>query len=662
MSTRSSTRNLFPPLDNPELTIRRRSHADPTLLNDFEMVAEGNVPDLRTMEELCQPSLNGRGGPIAPIAIQAMNFGLKNDMIQQSIKVNGVTDDALRLYLFPHSLTHHATTWFDRFPRNSINIFEQMAKMLLGKNFPPSMVTKLRNEITDFLQRLDGSLFKAWEHYKLSIDRCPNHNMLPVTQIDTCYNGLNLRHRDTINAAAGGTFMKRHPEECYDLIKNITAHHNDWDTSAQQSESSSSITSSSDTEIAALKAKMTKINKNLMRVLHVNQQVKVVTPNCETCGGPHSFNDCPATVGNTQNAYATRAYQGGNSYQPQAYQAPAYKAPGYQDPVHQPQIPQPQVVTTNEFTNFMKFMKMNTASSSGSRTLPGNTITNPKEKLKGITTRSGTAYQGPTIPTTSSSFPPVVERETEATKDTVHPTNNGSTKDVQPLLSLPDLSPTCMTLELADHSISRPVGVAEDVYVKVGTFRFPANFVVVDFDADPRVPLILGRTFLKTEKALIDVFEGELTLCVGKEAITFNLYQTSRYSANYNDMTKNRIDVIDITSKIDKSSIDEPPEVELKDLPPHLKYAFLEGDDKLPVIIVKYLSDEEKTSLIMVLKSHKRAIAWKLSDIKGITQNFVLIKFSWRMTSNHRFNIREGSILKSMMSSRMRFLNSSMLD
>nr|GEW97840.1 hypothetical protein [Tanacetum cinerariifolium] len=84
MSTRSSARNFFPPLDNQELTIRRRSRADPTLLNDFVMFAEGNgdppVPDLRTMEELCQPSLNGQGGPIA---IQATNFGLKNDMIQQ---------------------------------------------------------------------------------------------------------------------------------------------------------------------------------------------------------------------------------------------------------------------------------------------------------------------------------------------------------------------------------------------------------------------------------------------------------------------------------------------------------------------------------------------------------------------------------------------------
>nr|GEV99593.1 reverse transcriptase domain-containing protein [Tanacetum cinerariifolium] len=290
-------------------------------------------------------------------------------------------------------------------------------------------------------------------------------------------------------------------------------------------------------------------------------------------------------------------------------------------------------------------------------------------------------------------------------------------------LSLPDLSLTCMTLELVGRSISRSVGVVEDVYVKVDIFHFLTDFIVIDFDVNPRVPLILGRSFLKTERALIDVFEGELTLCVGKDAITFNLDQTSRYSANYNDMTAKRIDVIDMAceeysqnllgfsnviasgnptpyydlivsttsltltpfensdfllqevdaflaleddptspkvdqsyldsegdillleaflnddpslpppnqgnylpevrkelkiceAKYDKSSIDEPLEVKLKDLPPHLEYVFLEGDDKLPVIIEKDLSIEDNADLITVLKSHKRAIAWKLSNIK----------------------------------------------
>nr|GEZ24196.1 hypothetical protein [Tanacetum cinerariifolium] len=422
-----------------------------------------------------------------------------------------------------------------------------------------------------------------------------------------------------------------------------------------------------------------------MRVLQVKQQVKAVTPNCETCGGPHSYNDYPATIGQTQNVYAVEAYQGGNSYQPQgASHVPnsplTYQASGYQAPVHQPPIPQPQVVTTNEFTNYMKtndailknmqtntnsltnsnvelknmfgqFIKMNTASSSGSGTLPCNTITNPEEDLKGITTHSGTTYQGPMIPTTSSSLPNVVECETEVTKDTLPPTNNGSTRYVQPSivqiknliqnyepvvapiiepvvslfsptiktlltnkdklsklartllnehcstvllkklpeklrcpgkflipcdfprmdeclsltdlgasinlmplsmckkLSLPELSHTCMTLELANRLISRPVGVPEDVFVKVGTFHFPTDFVVVDFDADPRVPLLLRRSFLKIESGLIDVFEGELTLCVGKEAITFNLDQTLRYSANYNNVTANQIDVINMACK-----------------------------------------------------------------------------------------------------------------
>ncbi|GJT03913.1 hypothetical protein Tco_0838375 [Tanacetum coccineum] len=113
------------------------------------------------------------------------------------------------------------------------------------------MVTKLRNDISNFRQLPDESLFEAWERYKLSIERCPNHNMFPVTQTYTFYNGLTLRHRDTINAAAGGTFMKRRPKECYDLIENMSDHHNDWDTLAHRGESSSSITSSS-SEIATL--------------------------------------------------------------------------------------------------------------------------------------------------------------------------------------------------------------------------------------------------------------------------------------------------------------------------------------------------------------------------------------------------------------------------
>ncbi|GJX09320.1 reverse transcriptase domain-containing protein [Tanacetum coccineum] len=111
-------------------------------------------------------------------------------------------------------------------------------------------------------------------------------------------------------------------------------------------------------------------------------------------------------------------------------------------------------------------------------------------------------------------------------------------------LSLPELTPTRMTLELADRSITYPKGLAEDVFVKVGKFHFPTDFVVVDFEADPRVPLLLGRSFLRTGRALIDVYGEEITLRVGNKAVTFNLDQTTRYSST-NDKSVNRIDIID---------------------------------------------------------------------------------------------------------------------
>ncbi|GJR74061.1 reverse transcriptase domain-containing protein, partial [Tanacetum coccineum] len=447
------------------------------------------------------------------------------------------------------------------------------------------------------------------------------------------------------------------------------------------------------------------------------------------------------------------------------------------------------------------------------------------------------------IPITSS-LPKVVERETEVTKDTVPPTNNKSTKDVQPPIvqiqshvlnsepvdapvsaKMPNLKPSIMypsrcnderRREKTNDQIEKFYEIFKDLSFEIsltdalilmpkfastfkalienkeklsemartplnehcsavilnklpkklgdpGKFLITCNFpgmdeclaladlgasinlmplsmwkklslpeltsTFVDFDADPRVPLILRRSFLKTGRALIDVYEGELTLHVGKEAVTFNLDQTSRYSSNYDDNSVSRINVIEMDceeysqevlgfsdviasgnhtpyydpivftssptltpfgdsdflfeevdvflaleddptspevddsyydpegdilllesflnddpslppptqgnylpkiqkelkvfeAKIDKSSIDKPPEVELKDLPPHLEYEFLEGNNKLPVIIAKDLSIKEKVALINVLKSHKRAIAWKLSDIKGINPEF----------------------------------------
>nr|GEW17867.1 hypothetical protein [Tanacetum cinerariifolium] len=205
-------------------------------------------------------------------------------------------------------------------------------------------------------------------------------------------------------------------------------------------------------------------------------------------------------------------------------------------------------------------------------------------------------------------------------------------------LSLPELTPTRMTLELADRSITRPKGVTKDIFVKVGKFHFPTDFVVVDFEAYPRVPLILGRSFLRIGCVLIDVYGEEITLRVNDESVTFNLNQSMRYSSTYDDNSGDILylekllnddpfqlppmDLKQAKKTKEKSSIEEPPELELNELSSHLEYAFLEETDKLPVIIAKDLKNDEKEALIKVLKSHKRAIAWKIFDIKGIDPRF----------------------------------------
>nr|GEW42759.1 reverse transcriptase domain-containing protein [Tanacetum cinerariifolium] len=175
-------------------------------------------------------------------------------------------------------------------------------------------------------------------------------------------------------------------------------------------------------------------------------------------------------------------------------------------------------------------------------------------------------------------------------------------------LSLPELTPTRMNLELADRSITRPKGVSKDVFVKVGKFHFLTDFVVVDFEADPRVPLILGRSFLRTGRALIDVYGEEITLRVNDEVVTFNLNQTTRYSFTYDDLSVNRIDVIDVVreeyaqeilSFFKNSSGDNPTSTSepiISDSSPSL--TLFEGSDFILEEIEAYLKDDSISSEI----------------------------------------------------------------
>nr|GEV06688.1 reverse transcriptase domain-containing protein [Tanacetum cinerariifolium] len=571
----------------------------------------GQAP--RTMEELCQPSINGRGGLIASIQIQATDFGLRHHMIQQvqntcqfyglpgddanrhidkfleitqHMKQNGVSDDALRLSLFPCSLTHHAIA---------------------------------------------------------------------------C-------HRDTINAAAGGTFMQKTPEECYELIENMIAHYNYWDTSAIRDETSRNISSTSTTKSLEVVLQLEMMNKNFSEMMRQFQTVKAVNTKCETCGGPHSFFECPAVGGYTQEtAYATMGNYNSGDQEPETITDQVLTRSTNNVP---PMVIQPSPASTS----------FSTISSSKILEVTKDTVQPSIENIQ----------------------PPVAQTQIPIDEPVVAP-------KPKPTIPYPSRVNKQKLHEKDDNLALKFVEIFRNLH-------FELSFA----DALLHMP----KPFLRTGRALIDAYGEELTLRVDDEAITFKVGQTSKYS--YNDAESiNRIDVIDVAYpvialsspsltpfeggdfileeieacltgesipprindtdlnlegdihllkellnndpslsplppkelnvkeiKTVKSSIDEPPELELKDLPSHLEYSYLEGTDMLPVIIAKGLKDDEKEALLKVLKSHKRAITWKITDIKGIDPRFfthkILMEEDYKPTvqSQRRVNPKIHEVIK----------------
>nr|GFA95176.1 reverse transcriptase domain-containing protein [Tanacetum cinerariifolium] len=323
------------------------------------------------------------------------------------------------------------------------------------------------------------------------------------------------------------------PRECLKIIESKSKIHQSRAKAVVSKVSTSSSTPAISSEVAEL--------KDLVRALLLDKKnqssapvssltpapVKAVEPNCVTCGGTHSYKNCPATSEHVyrdnfqeyvSQAAAANYNQGNNGFRPQMV-ANQIRPPGFP----------PVQYNQNNFNRGNNFNQ----NRGGSGTLPSNTITNPKEELKGITSQSGIAYKGPKIPTPSK----VVKQGTEVTKDQVQTPSSqrmdeclaladlGASINLMPLsvweaLLLPEHTPTCMTLELADRSVSKPIGITKDVSFKTG-------------------------------RALIDVHKGELTLRIRNEAITYNLDQTVRYSVNYNQMTANKINVIDMACEDD---------------------------------------------------------------------------------------------------------------
>ncbi|GKB02644.1 hypothetical protein Tco_0830733, partial [Tanacetum coccineum] len=305
--------------------------------------------------------------------------------------------------------------------------------------------------------------------------------LFPFSLEDTFYNALNANDQDSLNSAAGGNFLDKMPRECLKIIESKSKVRNSRNKAVVAKVSSNSSTPGISPDVAALTTEVSEL-KNMMKTMLIDKQkaqapvpVKAVEQSCVTCGGAHSYRNCPATDGNiyrdniqeyVSQAAAANFNQGNTNSRPPMVAnqirppGQVYQPPTSQLPVYQATARQMQGVSKTDFENYVKandailrnmqnqgqglqnqmtnltemlskFVNSNTALSSSSGSLPSNTVTKPKEDLKGITTRSGVAYQGHMIPTSS---PKLVERRTKVTKDTVFPTNNGITEDVQPLV------------------------------------------------------------------------------------------------------------------------------------------------------------------------------------------------------------------------------------
>ncbi|GJV03690.1 reverse transcriptase domain-containing protein [Tanacetum coccineum] len=581
------TRNSYYPNNSP-VTIprcRNRRRAPNVVEPELRTIIEvAPMADNRTLDELLQALTKGYGEAIVIPKILTENFKIKTNLLQlvqankfhgferdnphtyiadfkrmtATLKYRDVPNDVIKLMLFPYSPEGAARIWYEKEPPNSILTWDDL----------------INNE--------------AWEQFKEMLRACPHHGFTELTQIDTFYNGLNENDQDSLNAAEGGNILSKTTREALNIIENKLKVRYSRSKSNVSRVNTTSRESSSKTgdRIDKLVDQISNLVEIVNKKVVTPTTVKAVEESCVICGGAHDYYDCIVTDSNQSSVCAATVereteettdkeqnnFQGSTAHiQPPVIPIPISE-PDVPKTLPKPNIPYPSRLNdqklrekaTNQMEKFFQIFQDLHFDISFANAL----ILMPKFDftIKSLLTNKDKLFELAKIPLNENCLAMLIKKLPEKLgdpdkflipcdfpgMDVCHPLADlGASINLMPLsiwkkLSLPKLTPTRMTLELADRSITRPKGVAEDVFVKVGKFHFLTDFVVVDFDADPRVPLILGRSFLRTDRALIDVYVEKITLRVNNEAVTFNLNQTTRYSSTYDDMSVNRIDVIDV--------------------------------------------------------------------------------------------------------------------
>ena len=212
-------------------------------------MAENNNEQPRILRDFAIPTVNGANGSITRPAITANNFELKPALIQMvqqiqfgggpsedpnihlenfleicdTIKLNGVTNDAIRLRLFPFSLKDRAKSWLTSKPAGTFTTWDALSQEFLSKFFPPGKTAKLRNDIFSFTQYDGESLYEAWERFKDLQRKCPHHGLPDQLIVQTFYNGLTHSVRISVDAAAGGALMGKEVDEAYNLLEEMAS-------------------------------------------------------------------------------------------------------------------------------------------------------------------------------------------------------------------------------------------------------------------------------------------------------------------------------------------------------------------------------------------------------------------------------------------------------